>query len=388
MFFLRNYLLKQNFHPGAVNLFIHHGLRNLAFNLLGIFGPIYLYTIYGSVRLVLLVYFMWYFIYAAFLPLTMQLINKLGFKRAMYVSQPLAVIYFIVFYLVGVTPYVLFFSFLLVVFWWLKTALYWIPYHTDFATITSQKSRAKNFALLTAVVTTTSIVTPTISSLIITYLGYGWLFFLMVLILGVSTFYLKNTPDINERFSYSFLQTYREFLSKKNRRMVAAFFADGVQTVFGIVVWPLFIFMLLKNNFISVGLITSAIVLIVALVRLVIGDFADKVSKAKIVRYSAFFHTLGWLLKIFVHTPVQIFLVGSYHDLTMSAKDVSLHSLMYEKAANHGHYVDEYTVIRDMALCFGRAFGVLAVLLLLPFVGLNLSFALAALATPFIVLLK
>jgi len=54
MIFLRKYLLRQNFHPGAVNLFIHHGLRNLGNKLLGMFGPIYLYTVFGALTPVFL----------------------------------------------------------------------------------------------------------------------------------------------------------------------------------------------------------------------------------------------------------------------------------------------------------------------------------------------
>lgn len=37
MFFLRAYLHKQNLHPGAVNLFIHHLLRSVGWAFFGTF---------------------------------------------------------------------------------------------------------------------------------------------------------------------------------------------------------------------------------------------------------------------------------------------------------------------------------------------------------------
>jgi len=388
MIFLRKYLLRQNFHPGAVNLFIHHGLRNLGNKLLGMFGPIYLYTVFGALTPVFLLFFLFYSIYSVLLPSTMQLVNKVGFKRSMYIGQIVLIFYFVVYYFIGESSQPFFWLFVLVLLWWAVTFFYWIPYHTDFATITSRKSRAKNFALLSAVVAITSIVTPVLSSVIITYLGYIWLFALVILVIIISTFYLKDTPEIKEKFSYSVKKTYQEFFSAKNRRMVLAYFADGMQSVFGFVVWPLFIFLLLDSNFISVGIITSVIVLAVVILRLVIGDFADRMSKAKIVRYTAIFHAAGWLFKAFVQTPFQIFVVGSYHDFTTSAKEVSFQSLMYEQAADRGHYVDEYTVLRDMALSAGKALSLIAIIILFPIVGLNWLFIIAAVTTPFIALLK
>jgi hypothetical protein len=56
-------------------------------------------------------------------------------------------------------------------------------------------------------------------------------------------------------------------------------------------------------------------------------------------------------------------------------------TLMYEQAADRGHYVDEYTVLREMAAMIGRVLMIVLVLILLSFVGLNFAFVLAAIAT-------
>lgn len=54
---------------------------------------------------------------------------------------------------------------------------------------------------------------------------------------------------------------------------------------------------------------------------------------------------------------------------------------MYTRAADAGHYVDEYTVLREMALGIGRAATLLFLIGLVSLVGFPSAFLVAALAT-------
>ena len=117
------------------------------------------------------------------------------------------------------------------------------------------------------------------------------------------------------------------------------------------------------------------------------GKFADKIDKRKMLHWGSVFYALGWLAKIFVLTTFQIFIVGTYHSLSQVFKDTPFDALNYETIADHGHYVDEFTVLKEMSLCIG---GVLimtfAIVVFLSF-GLNWTFALAAFASLFISML-
>ena len=53
-------------------------------------------------------------------------------------------------------------------------------------------------------------------------------------------------------------------------------------------------------------------------------------------------------------------------------------TLVYEISADSGHYVDEFTVLREMALTMGRVLVLAIVALLLLFVSLEWTFVIAA----------
>lgn len=98
--------------------------------------------------------------------------------------------------------------------------------------------------------------------------------------------------------------------------------------------------------------------------------------------------SVGWAFKSFVQTPFHVFAAGTYHDFTNTATRIPFDTLMYERAADNGHYIDEYTVLRGIALSFGRVAGLLLAIFLVGFVGLNWLFLIAAAASLFLGLLK
>jgi hypothetical protein len=56
-------------------------------------------------------------------------------------------------------------------------------------------------------------------------------------------------------------------------------------------------------------------------------------------------------------------------------------ALVYEKSADSGHYVDEYSTLREMYNQAGRIILILMVLVLLNYLSLNFIFLLAAVAS-------
>ena len=62
-------------------------------------------------------------------------------------------------------------------------------------------------------------------------------------------------------------------------------------------------------------------------------------------------------------------------------------ALAYEKAADSGHYVDEYTVLREMSLNMGRVACIVILFILINVIGLQWTFVLAGVASLFVNLL-
>ena len=101
-----------------------------------------------------------------------------------------------------------------------------------------------------------------------------------------------------------------------------------------------------------------------------------------------FFYAIGWIIKIFVATSFQIFIVSTYHNLTAIFRRIPFDTLMYEKAADWGHYVDEYTVLRELALNIGRVLMMIITAILVYFFGITAAFVLAAIMSLFINILE
>jgi MFS family permease len=148
----------------------------------------------------------------------------------------------------------------------------------------------------------------------------------------------------------------------------------------GLIIWPIFIWQLLDGNYFEVGVISSLIVIVTVALQIVVGKYIDKGNKQKMLKYGSGLYALGWVFKIFIATAFQIFIASTYHSLVKVFARTSFDTLNYEMAADQGHYVDEYTVLREMAISFGRMLMSLLIIFLISKFNLEWSFILAALA--------
>jgi len=159
--------------------------------------------------------------------------------------------------------------------------------------------------------------------------------------------------------------------------------ADGAEQIVGIVIWPIFIWELLSGDLFKVGAISSLIVAVSIILQLVIGKYTDKMNKNKLLRFGSIFYSLGWIVKIFIATSFQIFITSTYHNLARIFIRTPFDVLTYEKAADSGHYVDEFTVIHEIAMNLGKVLMLILVLVVSLFFGIQWTFILAALAALF-----
>jgi len=157
--------------------------------------------------------------------------------------------------------------------------------------------------------------------------------------------------------------------------------ADGAENWIGGVLWPIFIWQMLNGEYIKVGILTSVITFIAVILKLVMGDYTDKYNKRKLMRLGSVLYSLGWVAKMFITTAFQIFIASTYHSFALILLRTPFDALMYEKAADSGHYIDEYSTLREMYLQFGRIIVMVIVLILLNFLSLILVFFLAAVAS-------
>jgi YQGE family putative transporter len=370
-------------NSGFVSLYSGRMIQFIGGGLLNLFLPIFLLQLFAlRIELVFLFYLAGYIGYALLLPWGAKMLNKIGLRRSLIISIFFAAAYYLCFFLVNynVSVFIALAVIMIVIF----RNLFWYPFHIDLAKFTDFSNRGKEISLIWATRSFLTIIMPIIAGLLISFFGFNLVFIIAIIIYLVSIIPFMALPRTKETFVWGYLETFKRFFSKKNRKLVVANLANGAENGVAIIIWPIFIWQLLKGNYISVGAVSSLIVLATVLLQLVVGKYTDIFNKRKMIRLGSLFYASGWLIKIFVLSSFQIFIAGAYHGFTAIFKDTPFDTLNYEILADHGHYVDEYTVIKELAVQSGKILILIFAILVVFNFGLNWTFALAALASLFI----
>ncbi|MBU0482799.1 MAG: MFS transporter [Candidatus Uhrbacteria bacterium] len=367
--------------PGLGLLYSNRLIIQFGTGLLGLFFPIFLYEQFGGSMSVLLGYYFIAFLVSFFLMAPGAMImSRIGLRSSMILAVVGLALWHIpfIFWDASIAFYLLGFVLIMHNIW---RMFYWTPFHVEFAEMTKKGERGRTLGTLTSIAAVISIVIPFIAGFVLDQFSYSALFLAASAIVFASLIPLFMVPQVVEKYSFGYWETFKHFFSKKNRRMVTAYTADGIESTVGAVIWPVFIFEILQGNYFEVGALTSLIVLVGVLIRLIMGSWADKHSRHKMLKWGTGLYSIGYVVKMFVDTAFTIFIASTFHNLAMIMMRTPFDVLMYERAADAGHYVDEYTVIREMAICIGRVISVVLMFVLLLFVPLYIAFLVGALAT-------
>lgn len=380
--FISKFYIGSGIPKSVLALYSNRIIQQVAGGLLGLFLPIFLFEKFQSIKTVLFFYLASYSIYILIAPFGARLASKIGFKKALTLSVFGGTIYYTCLNFIDIN--LLIFSIIGLMALNFDRMFYWVPYHSGFAKFTDKKTRGRTLAVLISLVSIITIFLPVISGFAISNYGFNFLFIFVILIYISSMIPFFFIPRIDEFYSFSYWQTWKILLHKRDRRILFTYMSDGAESIIGTVIWPIFIFEVLKGNYQAVGLISSLIILFTILLRLIMGKYTDKFNKKKLLHYGTVLYSAGWLIKMFVKTGFHIFIASTYHNFASIAMRMPYDALMYEKAADAGHYVDEYSVLREMSLNLGRVFIIGVILILFNYFNLQYTFIFAAIAALFI----
>ena len=369
-------------------LYLYSGKLFLDFgaNVFGLFLPIFLYQYYYNINIVILYYFLGSLLYFLSLPLGAKLMGEINIKNSIIISTFFRLIFFLTFYKFLDNPHLYFILSLLAL--TLMRNTFWLPFHTELALLTDKKKRGRQFGIIFSLAAILGTFAPIIAGFILEKWSFAVLAIISLLLSLFSLLFFTKLPENKEEYSWSFKETFKYFFHPFNRRMIIAYMSDGVIGIIQILFWPLFIFMILDEQYRAVGLLTGAIVLVGVVLRLFIGNLLDRLNKIKLIKVGIVLNSTAWLLKVGVVSALQIFLASIYHVLALIVLRTSLDTLVYEKTADRGHYIDEYTVIKEMAIHFGKIIALILIAFLLLFFPLQVSFIIASMAVLFISLLR
>jgi len=386
---LKKKYFDKNLSRGFLSLLKAKTIVMIASGLLGIFLPIFLYELFSNNFLYVALYFgAGYLLYVLFVPLGTKFLNYFGFRRALRISIFFSSFFYVIFYFINqdnmiyLAPLSIFIALIYKI-------LYWVPYHTDFAKFSNKKNLGKEVSFLEAIRDIIGIAIPIVAGFIIMRFGFDVLFVIAVFIYLLSGIAYLTIPETNETFIWGYIETWKNFFSKKMIKDMGAFSANGAEEIVGIIVWPIFIFELLKGDYLKIGFIATLIIGVTVILQLFIGKYLNsEKTEEKILKFGTIFYALGWIFKIFIATAFHIFIIDVYHNIVSIFTKTPFDTLTYEISADQGHYIDEFTVLREIAINLGRSIMVVLIIVMFLFFSIQWTFILAAIASLFLNLLR
>lgn len=375
---------RQKKATGFLELFIAKRLiHGAAAALLGIFVPIFLYEMSGNqFYFVGLYYALLSLAYVLLLVPGMKIVNVIGFSRALVVGGLFSVLLYSVLYFMDSENVRLLLPLLTIAIVGFRI-FHWVPYNVDFSLFTTAGERGRLVSLSFATIAFMGVIGPILAGFIIAQAGYDALFLVAIVLLIAATISYAFVPTTDVYFEWSFRETVAALFSKKHFGVVTGEFANGIEVAITLIVWPIFLYELLDGNVFEIGALSTVIVAVTIVIQLLVGRYLDKMpnAKEKSLRYGSMLYSLGWIAKIFVLSTAHIFFVGLYHNVVKIFTQTPFTAILYDMSAEQGKYVDEFTVLREMAGHSGRALGLLCVALFSLYLPIGWTFVLAALAS-------
>lgn len=381
-----NIFSRLQFSPDFKLLCTYRTIYSLAQGAMQLFLPIFLYEQFNfSISWVIVFWVVGYGLYGGLIPFGAMMMNVIGLKRAMILGRLFLIPFFLSFYYFSYNPVL--YSALAIISLTLFRMLYWTPYHTSFIEFTDGRYRGRQLAWLYMLRYAVSVGAPLLGGLILAAYGFDVLFILSVVVIALSTIPLAGLTEVKAVFEYSYKKTIQELFKKKNRRQRVAYAGDGAQMLVRIVIWPIFIYEILQGNYLDVGAVTALVVVATVIAQLLTGAYTDTISKRRLIRVSSLVYAAGWIVKAFVATAFQIFIVGAVHRFSRIAVETPFRVRFYSLSADHGPYRDEQAVLYSMSINIGRVITGLLLIVLTGFFGLPIAFVVAAAASLLLTLL-
>ena len=349
-------------HQEMNELYWSAAIKNFAIGLVGIFNVMYVFLYFNhSVPLTMTFYLVQFVGQVLLVPLAARWL-KIGLKKMMAIGVPFLGIYLILLLLakeLGTVAIVL-----AVMAKIIYLVLFWPSRHVDFAKFSQKLKRGRQIGVRRIIVAIVKTMAPILGGFIIVKFGFTPAYIIAAILFVVSAVPLFFSSEVYEKFSWSYGKSFKKLFEKKNRKISLAFLFEGIEYAVGIFIFPIFIYLVIKN-FETIGLITSLSLLLTIIFTYLIGWATDKKGSHKVINFSSIVHGFAWVITAFISTPLQYFIYSSFLRLSETANHLPFTALLYRKAKGLGHGIDEYIVFHEIAHNTGRI--ILALLVIIGF---------------------
>lgn len=343
-------------------LYASTAIADFAIAVVMLFEPIFLYSVLNfTLQEVLLFMGAIYVVYIFLIPFGAKIANRIGYEHAIFLSIPFQILYWV--FLFGSQH-----NFNLIYFaplaYGIEKSLFWPAFHASVARFARQDQRGREFSVLHAILNITFIIGPYIGGLISEHFGVRMAFVVAASIYFCSFIPLFTTKEIFVPRVYQFrdtLKMYRQFPKK-----FLGYLGFGEELLV-LTVWPIFIFIIVKN-YEDTGILATIATLIATLIGLYIGKITDHAkSKSYLIRISSLFYFMTWIGRYFANAFFTVFALDALSRTAKDALFIPLSALTYERAENT--HIMPYVVFFEQSLAIGKLLAVFLAIIVFAFTG-------------------
>lgn len=287
-------------------------IKTLAISLVGIFTPIYLLNVGFTFPQVLLIDILMFSLEFLLEIPAANFAAKFGPKHSIAFSMPFYAVHYIIIWLMGTFKLPIW---PIVVTGGIATAFFWEGYHWDFShakhrsSATSEVGKMNIFSIIIAACA------PMIGGLLGGYWGMPSVFLITAVLLLLSVAPLFKTAEPHRSKKLNFGKVKARYLWRE----LVAYGGEGIQNTIGATIWPIFIYLIIRN-YQTLGFITTVASLLAILITYIIGKKADQRERRKYVKSGSYLMSGIYLVKALANTILDIL---SLNVLTSLASSIS-----------------------------------------------------------------
>ncbi len=343
------YLPHWDYRPelkGLSGIYLNTIIRNLAFGILGIFIPIYIYQTTHSITNV----FLFYLIHRAATLITVyptaRLVHKIGPDFAMLISSFLAGIYLTLLSLIPDIPILFGIT---AVFGGINLSLHWLPYHTAFADVSSENELSKDITNVSNLSRLIRTLAPTIGGIVAAKMGFPTLLLMCVLLLVVSSLPVFF-DEYNKREQIKPLKKLiKDFTKSKGKTLFYNFFFQGFRVAIDGAIWPIILFSVIPDLKKIGGLTTFTLFVSFLTVRWVGNRLKHFNIKPLIGGNVA--RSFIWLIRAITNHPLIIALTDPFYQFATAFVNTPRNILVYQLGKRQKL---NFFTQRELAISLGR----------------------------------
>jgi len=342
-------------------IYFSMSLRTLAFSLIGIFVPIYLYTLGFLIQNILLFFVIYYAFMAPSEYFSGKLVAQYGAKHIISASY---LFYIASFILLLSLPKFLYLLYPTAVIMAIASSLFWVAYHADFSKAKHTNHIGRELSKLYISLAAVSAFAPLLGGYIASRWGIQYVLGLVIFILILAIFPLFRTKEITKKRPLNF----KNLSFKKIWKDLVSYAGLAVADMSNIVIWPFFIY-LLTPDYKSTGFAITVGLVVSALVMLRVGKLVDHHKKHYLLKRGSFANAAISLLRILVKSYFHVLVVNILGGLAFTATRAPFVACYYIHADEEPRI--EYIVVMEIATDILRLLVAIALLILSFFVALK-----------------